>query len=412
MGFFQICAGVVLLQLSKSAKDVPDAKVFTGDLDQVRTVAEQEEPESEPKADAIRGTAAIIRRISMSRQNREAEEARRVQEDKLKDQMEPIAENEEVQWDGLRRRKTIMAEPAGVNRRKSQHPPLGLTRFPDEEDDEIRPQSRSDTMSTRSSTRRRPQSTLVPGQIKNLGARTPDPEVTGFPKPFTGVSISSAEGPISPAPPQYPYQSDGSMEMSHVSPTGKPITWASDVQDKPRSPRPGLAPPPPLHSAKRQFSFQNVFSRHKNDGSAGEPTTPLRSASGRTGPASSKGHQFPGIKTATEEERLGLVRGDSSNPALPEYASDEEEYDSARRAVTPPSSSAQQRDREKQEYEGHEASRQRWAGRTNSGSPERDLTGRARGARWDEESLASEGTGGEAKEWEGGRGGSAGGAFI
>jgi len=50
MGFLQICAGVVLLQLSKSAKNVPDAEVFRGDLDQVRTVAEQEEPESEPKA--------------------------------------------------------------------------------------------------------------------------------------------------------------------------------------------------------------------------------------------------------------------------------------------------------------------------------------------------------------------------
>lgn len=55
LGFLQICAGVVLLQLSKSSKDVPDAAVFNGDLDQVRTVAEQEEPESEPKADAIRG---------------------------------------------------------------------------------------------------------------------------------------------------------------------------------------------------------------------------------------------------------------------------------------------------------------------------------------------------------------------
>lgn len=50
MGFLQICAGVILLQLSKSAKNVPDAEVFRGDLDQVRTVAEQEEPEYEPKA--------------------------------------------------------------------------------------------------------------------------------------------------------------------------------------------------------------------------------------------------------------------------------------------------------------------------------------------------------------------------
>lgn len=50
MGFLQICAGVVLLQLSKSAKNVPDTEVLRGDLDQVRAVAEQEEPEFEPKA--------------------------------------------------------------------------------------------------------------------------------------------------------------------------------------------------------------------------------------------------------------------------------------------------------------------------------------------------------------------------
>jgi magnesium transporter len=97
MGFLQICAGVILLQLSKSAKDVPDAAVFKGDLDQVREVAEQEQPETEPKADAIRGTAAIIRRLSVSRQKMEQEEARRLREDKLKDQLEPLRENEVVQ---------------------------------------------------------------------------------------------------------------------------------------------------------------------------------------------------------------------------------------------------------------------------------------------------------------------------
>ena len=93
LGFLVICCGVILLQLSKSAKDVPDTEVFKGDLDQVRTVAEQEQPESEPKADAIRGTAAIIRRLSNSRQKIEAEEARRVHEDKLKAQMEPLGED-------------------------------------------------------------------------------------------------------------------------------------------------------------------------------------------------------------------------------------------------------------------------------------------------------------------------------
>src|SRR5271169_257446 len=92
MGFLVICSGVVLLQLSKSAKDVPDVAVFTGDLDQVRTIAEQEQPETEPKADAIRGAAAIVRRISVARQKMEMDEARRLHEDRLRD-LEPIGED-------------------------------------------------------------------------------------------------------------------------------------------------------------------------------------------------------------------------------------------------------------------------------------------------------------------------------
>ena len=98
MGFLQICAGVVLLQLSKSAQDVPDAAVFRGDLDQVKEVAQLEQPEFEPKADAIRGAAAIVRRLSSCRREREEEESRRVVEERMQ------MGSEEVQWDGLRRR--------------------------------------------------------------------------------------------------------------------------------------------------------------------------------------------------------------------------------------------------------------------------------------------------------------------
>ena len=147
LGFLVICSGVVLLQLSKSAKDVPDAAVFKGDLDQVRTVAEQEEPESEPKADAIRGAAGIARRFSQARQKSELAEARRVYEEKMKDQMEPIAENEQVEWDGLRRRKTTIngTGPGSLRRQKTIHPPLGMAHFPEDdplwEGNESRPAS-------------------------------------------------------------------------------------------------------------------------------------------------------------------------------------------------------------------------------------------------------------------------------
>lgn len=167
LGFLTICSGVVLLQLSKAAKDVPDAAVFQGDLDQIHTIAEQEQPESEPKADAIRGTAGLVRRFSRARIRMEEDELRRLHEEKMMEAMQPISENgqpapAEYEWDGLRRRRTTTF---GSNRRpytattvshrsqtrsqtspmppttpsihspRSPHPPLGMSRFPDDYDE-------------------------------------------------------------------------------------------------------------------------------------------------------------------------------------------------------------------------------------------------------------------------------------
>lgn len=108
MGFLIICSGVVLLQLSKSAKDVPDAALFAGDLNQIHTIAEQEQPESEPKADAIRGAAALVRRFSTTREKMEIEELRRLRMEKEQERLESLSENGQPQfeWDGLRRRRT------------------------------------------------------------------------------------------------------------------------------------------------------------------------------------------------------------------------------------------------------------------------------------------------------------------
>ena len=375
MGFLQICAGVVLLQLSKSAKDVPDTKVFTGDLDQVRTVAEQEEPESEPKADAIRGTAAIIRRMSKSRQKNEAAEAKRIHEDRMKDHMEPIGEDEQVQWDGLRRRKTTLGEGlggGGLARRKTLHPPLGLTYFPEDDDETNRPDTANSGDSSagfrgsflNSFRRRRAQSTLAPNQDKNLGAGTPDAHHLTQTPDISEIAVPPYKGFDSDVNTQYSHQPPGAMEMSHVlglppalqHPThdmsggssrispgtsgttahGKPIMWAPDVDDHLRAKADALAPRPPPHSAhgaKRQFSFQNVFHRHKQTPSDdGHP--PARKGLGsRQG---SREHGIPKIKTATEEERLGLVKGDSSHmlPQIDPHSEDEDQYFSASRNVT------------------------------------------------------------------------------
>jgi hypothetical protein len=66
-------------------------------------------------------------------------------------------------------------------------------------------------------------------------------------------------------------------------------------------------PRQPANIAKRQFSFQNVFHRNRGD-STGE-------ASGSRRPTSrhSRKTSRDGKDVATEEERLGLVKGDSSN---------------------------------------------------------------------------------------------------
>ncbi|KAI1617407.1 magnesium transporter NIPA-domain-containing protein [Exophiala viscosa] len=316
MGFFQICAGVVLLQMSKSAKDVPDAAVFKGDLDQVREIAEVEQPETEPKADAIRGAAALVRRFSTSRQKWEQEEARRLREDKMKDQLEPVRENEIVEWDGLRRRKTVIGEPGSpLVRRKTVHPPLGMSRMPDSNEDE--------------------EQTPGPGFFENLRSRaqtsirttTPlhsdDMHGNGLNSPLHPVALteikfhpSQIESPIVPYGP-------GSLEDAqeriyglapgerkvqdkHAGTVGtQPLTPRSKPLPAKPAPSPILRPP---QEARRQFSFTNFLrpgSRTpSNDQATSRPVLQTR-------PSSASHEQKRGNKTATEEERLGLVKGDS-----------------------------------------------------------------------------------------------------
>ncbi|KKF93371.1 Magnesium transporter NIPA2 [Ceratocystis platani] len=122
-GFLTICAGVILLQLSKSSKDVPDTAVFNGDLDQIQTIGEQDQPETEPKADAIRGAAAIVRQISVTRQRREVEEFERLRQDKLAERLSPHNPGDpEYEWDGLRRRRTPLSRASISSRGTSIGP--------------------------------------------------------------------------------------------------------------------------------------------------------------------------------------------------------------------------------------------------------------------------------------------------
>ncbi len=334
---------MVLLQLSKSAKDVPDAAVFKGDLDQVRTVAEQEEPESEPKADAIRGTAGILRTMSQARKKNEMAEAKRVHEDRMKDQMEPIGEDVQVEWDGLRRRKTTISSQGSIQRRKTLHPPLGMSNFPDAEEIEgARPDSAGSGGGFNGgfmNSFRRNASSKFSRQNKSLSTGTPAlPQLPRDDIPPTDQVLTAMEmDHVYGLPPSLRRPGgDGASDIpGHFgSPTeytgagGKPITWAESVESRPSSSRPSLGPTPPPHSAKRQFSFQNPFHRHKPDSPTTYDSTHYRPSSrlGIGSRGSSKEHAIPGIKSSTEEERLGLVKGDSKNIIASPDFSEEPEY--------------------------------------------------------------------------------------
>lgn len=351
LGFLQICTGVVLLQLSKSAKDVPDAAVFKGDLDQVRTVAEQEEPEYEPRADTMRGAGAIIRSISKARQSRQFEEAKRLQEEH-RESMTPIGENEHIEFDGIRRRRTVIGHPGSIRaiggsplnpdnrphsistyngsvvRRKSLHPPLGMSHFPEdnEQEEDLHPGFMDRFRRKNHSSKTLPP---VPGQD----------DVPMSPVKTDASTVISRDSRGTPLEHIY-----GLPEgLKHEDTSYHPHTDGHHIQfqepERPSSRATGmLSPPPPTpppHAGsggtRRQFSFQNPF--HKR-GPSGETST--------SRPVSRGGHSFTGRSKSntvnskdgvTEEERLGLVHGDSNNAinlvrteSPPSYSDPDEEW--------------------------------------------------------------------------------------
>ena len=340
MGFLTICAGVVLLQLSKSAKDVPDAAVFSGDLDQMQTIAEQEQPETEPKADAIRGTAAIIRRISQARNRMEAKELKRLHEEKQAAAMEPISEDgvPQYEWDGLRRRRTTVGSRHGRSVASSHptsttpfpplptsplppvspsgrmaHPPLGMSQFPEEDDEEepgiplfsnligtIRGRGRTNaTMPTWSEdygNEHRPRTSTSDNKLHSPLQPVPLTEIK-----FTeghrshddvGSSYFGRREQILPAFHQQHPHSD-----SHIQFADQDTEYRGHLASSHAGGSQSLAPTPPPHGgqqARRQFSFQKVFKRSANN---------------------------------SEEERVGLVKDDSNDEERPDSEGSDDDAD-------------------------------------------------------------------------------------
>ncbi|GAB7341135.1 hypothetical protein MBLNU457_7440t1 [Dothideomycetes sp. NU457] len=365
VGFLVICSGVVLLQLSKASKDVPDTAVFSGDLDQVRTIAEQEEKESEPRADTIRGGAAIVRALSKRRTARQAEEVKHLHDEI----MQPIREDEIVEWDGLRRRKTVLTpgQPS-IRRTKTIHPPLGhsVASFPDDDtstintqEDDVHPgffpfgrRSTRKTARTASTT----SNSQNPVHLSNLADRKGSagsrhrerPHIYGLP---AGLR-KEVDGSNDDMDEDTSYHRDISGATSYG---GEHVHFSPSVDHRPNSRGSSNPPRPPPHvsgrEAKRQFSFHNIF-RPKSSASTEElPPHVLRAPNLLHHPHNrADDYSYSSAKAASgvsEEERLGLVKGDSRTP-LPAYTEEPEEYrdDSDWHITSPPVASSSGRDSE------------------------------------------------------------------
>ncbi|KAH8695950.1 magnesium transporter NIPA-domain-containing protein [Talaromyces proteolyticus] len=326
MGFLTICSGVVLLQLSKSAKDVPDAAIFKGDLDQIREVSEQEAPETEPKADAIRGAAAIIRRISVSRQKMEQDEFKRYVKEKQEDQLSVPGDNEVVEWDGIRRRKTVIGDhpimtPKSSRSLRSPHPPLGMSYFPEERGEYVRTPS-GNSSSFLGGARGRTSSILHPSQWRPRGDGEDDVQPSPMhPVALTEIALRDKEGTDTAyyggkdAHLEPPFQPHLGRERSD---TPRSIIWADERPDISPHRKTHLAPDD-SPQARRQFSFRTMFNRKKSGESLSySPASPSRGILKNTdrGPGSADVRRA--MKNATEEERLGLVKGDSHNTNVEE----------------------------------------------------------------------------------------------
>ena len=287
----------------------------------------------------------------------------------------------------------------GAVRTPVQHPPLGMSHFPTDSDsdhDEERP-STAGFSSILGSIRTRAKSMVVPGHMRET-VQSPM-----HPVPLTEIAIPSYKGNDDSGNASYGHEGAGDQvyglrdQKTEYEGAGgeRHITIDEDANSHRTGSRgsslhPGsLGPTPPPHSARRQFSFQNVFRKSQSQAHPSEEHQPQsRSPMIRKGLGARK-TSGPQVKDATEEERLGLVKGDTRTgrqPTALDYEDDddneeEDEFteddkmglkaDSTpelghRRDLTPPRREGKEREKEMEagvrsdEEEYYETQRQKW----------------------------------------------------
>lgn len=266
----------------------------------------------------------------------------------MQESLEPVGENTvpQYEWDGIRRRRTGTVSTYGARSMTSTphstflappnptpHPPLGWSRMPTEEElaEANRPVSPA-LSNFVGSIRSRARSVLLPGHPDFR--RTPSP--SKMQSPMHPVQLMSVAVPDPKAGEEYDAGQEYSLRNAGTIGRGRGDSTASTnrrVQFSGNSrkvsdgsdPRSTLAPPtPPPHSSRRQFSFQNIFKRHQSQAEGGDSTD------GRP-QVSSRGYTSPQVRDASEEERLGLVKGDSNNvrsmPTLPRFYDSDDGHD-------------------------------------------------------------------------------------
>lgn len=204
---------------------------------------------------------------------------------------------------------------------------------------------------------------MVPGSIRDSGLRSPM-----HPLPLTEIESYGNNDRPQFLDPNTPYQppsysrsqqstaydahEEGNRDtfgnFSGLSGLASSVAAGRQSQSTPHltTERPGAG-----KEAKRQFSFTNFFGRHSHaDADAHESRIGL----GSRGTSSSAA-----AKAATEEERAGLVKGDSASDVtakFPEY-SEVEEVD---RAPPPPPKHGANRMDTRKEKEKYEKLRAKW----------------------------------------------------